>query len=297
MLKTRSADLMLVLATLLAGIGWIFSKETIQEMPPLAFIGLRFTVAAFILLPICAKKMIQVPKGQLGMGAGIGILQGASLSLWIFAVSITTELGAGAFIMSLSMLFVPLCSWLIFRTRPTIAFWISLPIAALGLFMLSLTGGSWTLQGSQLVFLCSALILSFQFIANSHFSKWIPTSVLTCIQFFFTGIFALCLSQFMENWPEQISLATWMWFLASVLPATCARFFIQISGQKNTTPANAALIMILEPVWTVILSVLWYGEQTSSNKIIGCSFILLSLFLYRGWGKLAVIFNRQTVKN
>lgn len=129
-------------------------------MPPLAFIGLRFTVAAFILVPIGAKRMIQVPKGQLRMGAGIGLLQGASLSLWIFAVSITTELGAGAFIMSLSMLFVPLCSW---------------------------------------------LILSFQFIANSHFSKWIPTSVLTCVQFFFTGIFALCLSQFMENWPEQIS--------------------------------------------------------------------------------------------
>lgn len=296
MLKTRNADFMLVLATFLAGIGWIFSKETIQEMPPFAFIGLRFTAAALLLLPIAAKTMINVPKGQLSVGAFIGLLQGVALSLWIYAISITTELGSGAFIMSLSMLFVPLCSWLVFRTKPATAFWFSLPIAVLGLFMLSLSGGSWSLQGSQLVFLCAALVLSFQFIANSHFSKWIPTMVLTCVQFLFTGIFALCLSRMMESWPEQISTSTWIWFIASVLPATCGRFFIQISGQKNTTPGNAALIMILEPVWTVIFSVIWYSEQTSANKITGCFLILLSLLLYRGWGKLAVKFTR-TVKH
>ncbi|MDC0611422.1 DMT family transporter [Vibrio sp.] len=290
MLKNRSADLMLVLATFLAGIGWIFSKETIQEMPPFAFIGLRFAVSAFILLPMCLSTMIKVPKGHLGMGAFIGLLQGGALSLWIYAVSITTELGSGAFIMSLSMLFVPLCSWLIFRDRPNIAFWCSLPIAALGMFMLSLNGGGWTLQGSQIVFLCAALMISFQFIANSHVSKWIPTAVLTCVQFFFTGVFALLLSGFVETWPETISTTTWLWFAASVLPATCARFFIQITGQKNTTSSNAALIMILEPVWTVIFSILWYGEHTAANKIIGCTLILISLILYRGWGKISQVF-------
>ncbi|MCE0495320.1 DMT family transporter [Vibrio salinus] len=296
MLKTRSADLLLVLATLLAGIGWIFSKETIHEMPPFAFIGLRFTVSAFILLPICFKNMIKVPKTQLSIGAFIGILQGTSLSLWIYAVSITTELGSGAFIMSLSMLFVPLCSWLIFRNKPSTAFWFSLPIAALGLLLLSINGGGWSLQGSQLIFLCSALILSFQFLTNSHVSKWIPTAVLTCIQFFFTGMFALFLSKITEIWPDQISVSTWCWFFASVLPATCARFFIQITGQKNTTSANAALIMILEPVWTVVFSVLWYEEQTSASKIMGCSLILSSLLLYRGWSKIAsIISNRKTI--
>jgi len=293
MIKTRHADLMLVLATLLAGMGWICSKETIQELPPFAFIGLRFAVSAFILFPMCAHKMRQVPKKRLGIGALIGLLQGGSLSLWIYAISITTELGSGAFIMSLSMLFVPLCSWLIFKNKPSIAFWLSLPIAAFGLFMLSLNGSRWSLQGSQIFFLCSALMVSFQFIANSHFSKQIPTAVLTSVQFFFTGAFALILSAIVENWPISISLNTWLWFIASVLPATCLRFFVQIAGQKNTTSANAALIMILEPVWTVIFSIIWYGEQTSISKTMGCTLILLSLILYRSWDKIRLVMDNK----
>ncbi|MDF5372104.1 EamA family transporter, partial [Vibrio parahaemolyticus] len=48
---------------------------------------------------------------------------------------------------------------------------------------------------------------------------------------------------------------------------------------------NAALIMILEPVWTVILSVLWYGEVLTANKLVGCVLILFSLIIYRTGGR------------
>jgi drug/metabolite transporter (DMT)-like permease len=291
MITTRKADLLLVCATLLAGMGWIFSKETVQEMPPFAFIGLRFTISALILSPFCFSAFKQVSTKQFGTSAAIGMLQGLALSLWIYSVSITDALGEGAFIMSLSMLFVPLCAWMIFRERPSGIFWVSLPVAGLGLYLLSLSG-SWTLSGSQIFFLMAALTIAFQFICNSHFSKSIPTVFLTCIQFLFTGIFALVLSFIVEQWPSYISTETYYWLAASILPATCLRFLIQISGQKGTNAANAALIMILEPLWTVILSILWYGESFSFSKMAGCLLILLALFIYRFWHRMVLRRNR-----
>ena len=61
-------------------------------------------------------------------------------------------------------------------------------------------------------------------------------------------------------------------------------------AQKKTSVENASIIMVLEPVWTVFLSILWYGEEMPFQKIMGCMLILFSLFLYRGWDKLHVAF-------
>lgn len=42
-MRTRfPAELLLVVTTLLAAGGWVFSKQAIQELPPFGFIGLRF---------------------------------------------------------------------------------------------------------------------------------------------------------------------------------------------------------------------------------------------------------------
>lgn len=56
----------------------------------------------------------------------------------------------------------------------------------------------------------------------------------------------------------------------------------QLAGQKRTSVANAAIIKVLEPVWTVLLAALWYGEIMPAQKAIGCIVILLALVLYRG---------------
>jgi len=89
-------------------------------------------------------------------------------------------------------------------------------------------------------------------------------------------------------------LEIWGWLTMSVLIATSLRYALQTAGQKNTTTANAAIIMILEPMWTVILSMLWYGEKMEFTKLIGCSLILFALIIYRAGPKLAAISKRNS---
>lgn len=186
--------------------------------------------------------------------------------------------------MSLSMLFVPIVAWVMFRQKPQRIFWLSLPIAVIGLACLSLADG-WKQSASQLWFLIAALMLALHFNVNSKYSQKLPVLLLTCIQLFWAGCLGLIVSYFMETFPSEVDTSIWWWFALSTLLATSLRYVMQTMGQKFVQAGNAALIMILEPVWTVVLSILWYGEVLTTNKFIGCLLILLSLVIYRTGGR------------
>ena len=48
--RSSQADILLVITTLLAGAGWIFSKEALQGLEPIFFISIRFTLAGVVLV-------------------------------------------------------------------------------------------------------------------------------------------------------------------------------------------------------------------------------------------------------
>jgi len=277
------ADLLIVCTTLLASAGWIISKQTIQGLPPFAFIGLRFVLASLILLPFCYQSFKQIRLKDILLSIFVGSFLGAAILIWIYAISISDTLGEGAFIMSLSMLLVPLVAWPLFKQKPSRAFWISLPFAVIGLVLLSLSGDGWHQSVSQVWFLCAAALLALQFNLTSHYAQKIPTLFFTCVQLFAAGIMGIFASLTVEKWPQSVELNIWGWFLSSVLLATSLRYVLQTLGQKHTSVSNAAVIMVLEPVWTVILSIIYYGEKMPIEKTIGCVMILFSLVLYRSW--------------
>jgi len=281
----RKAAWILVATTGLAGLGWIFSKETIQGLPPFGFVGLRFLVASVCLLPLCFKHLKGLTLSLLLQAVGAGSILAAALLTWVHAISISETLGEGAFIVSLSMIIVPIVAWLLFKERPKRAFWFAMPIAVSGLAMLSLRDG-WNSSIGQLWFLINACLLALHFNVNSKLAHKMPILLLTCVQLFATGIIALIASLMFETFPESVESSIWGWFAASALLATSLRYVMQTLGQKGSNPANAALIMLLEPIWTVILSITWYGEQLSTNKLIGCGLILLALVFYRTDGRI-----------
>ncbi|MCW2254010.1 drug/metabolite transporter (DMT)-like permease [Providencia alcalifaciens] len=277
----RKAELFLVLTTFIAAWGWVFSREAVQGMPIFAFLGSRFLLAAIILLPFCRGKRNQIRLRQLPSILMTGGWMALNLVLWIYAVATTDSIGEGAFIMSLAMLFVPLVGWVVLKIRPSRYFWEALPIAILGLACLTLFTGQVQLKSSQLWFLAAAIVQAIYFCYTSLYTRSVPLLPLTTIQLACTGSAGLILSFFLEEWPTTLSTTTLMWFIASVVIATSLRFILQLIGQKNTTTANAAIIMILEPVMTVFVAAIWYHERMPLIQIIGCILILSALFYYR----------------
>ncbi len=274
-------EILLFIVTLIAASGWFFSKYSIAEFPPLGFIGLRFTLATLLFLPFAYPQLKQLSAAQITRASAVGFCYVFYLTLWLLGLVNSEHFGEGAFLVSLSMLIAPLLSWLFFKQAPHKSFRLSLPLAAIGLYMLSYKAGGLSLSLGSMIFLFSSLSAAIYFILNNKYARNIPVLSLTTIQIGIVGICCGLYSLCFENWSHPISPQGWLWFCASVLIATNLRMLLQTLGQKYCDVANGAIIMILEPVWALISSIIILDEKLTYYKLTGCAFILLALILYR----------------
>ena len=272
--------MLLLLVTVLAAISWMFSKEALNGFPPLLFIGVRFLMAGLLLAIPGYKALRTINASQWKASTAVGLLFGVAMSTWIMGLFNATHLGEGSFITSLAVVLVPLISWLFFRDRISRASWIAQALAFSGLALLSLQH-VFRPELSQVLFFISALLLSLTFILNGRAACHIPALALSAIQLSLVGIVALVISAGVETWPSVWTGDLWLWLLLSVTVGTAARFFIQTYAQGMTTPSHAAVIMIIEPVWTATFAALWFGERMEISQVFGCGLIFLALIVNR----------------
>lgn len=279
MLSRVRGELYLLFATLCAAVGWLASKFVLQEISSGAFIAGRFILASLLLLPFCYRRLRVLPSILLVKSALVAVLLASSIHIWVYSVRITNNLSEGAFIMSLAMIIAPLTRWLILNVRPNRAFWLSLPVAILGMVLLTLKNG-WHIDISQWYFLLSSFLLSIHFVLNKHLSDEIDSYSSICIQMLFVGMTGILLFLVEEKTNSNISEPVIIWFLVSVFIATSLRYLVQSLGQYKVKPEVSSLIMILEPVWTLILSLIILGESFGMQKLLGAAVIVLSLVTY-----------------
>ena len=277
-------EFQLVLATILAGIGWIASKLVIEGIPGDVFIAARFFIASLILLPFCYKKLVDLTAKQIISVCGVGLLLALGIQVWIYAISITNSLSEGAFIMSLAMIIAPFTSWLFFRERPNRAFWLALPLAVVGMMLLSLTNG-WQVEKSQWCFLLSAALFSMHFVFNKRVTRTVKPLVAIFLQLLTVGVLSGVYVLLTQDIQIKLTQPVIFWFIVSTLIATSIRYLFQTLGQFSVKIETAALIMILEPVWTLILSMTMLGEILQVQKLVGAGVIFLSLFIYIKFSK------------
>ncbi|AJQ97259.1 DMT family transporter [Gynuella sunshinyii] len=274
------ADVLLVVTTIVAAFGWMFSKSALEGFSPLLFMGLRFLSAALVLLVVGgygSLRMLSRKQWRAGMMAGS--LFAVAMMFWVMGLHFAEHIGVGAFLNSLGVVLVPVFG-LFFGERPTLPAWLSLPVVAAGMACLSLDS-EFVMGLGELCFLAAAAFFSVSFILLSHASAGMPTMALTTIQLLLTGGVSLLVSAFFEDWQLSQPLNIWLWLLASVLIATSLRFFIQIRAQGMAPASHAAIIMTLEPVWTAILAAWWLNDQMSGLQLLGCSLIFLAMLIAR----------------
>ena len=274
------ADLLLVLATLVAAAGWIFSKESLAGLPPLLFIGTRFLLAGVVLAAFSWTQLRAMSGANWRGALLIGVLFALAMGFWIGGLHHASHLGEGAFISSLGVVLVPLVGRLFFGERPPRVAWVSMPLALAGFACLSLEHG-FRFEPGQWFFLAAAVVFAVLINLNGRVVRSVPPLALSTVQVMTVGVLMLPLSALFETWPEAVSMPVLGWLLASALLATTLRFFVQLYGQSLTTPSHAALILMLEPMWTAMVAAWWFGERMSELQLFGCGLIFAALVLSR----------------
>ncbi len=278
-LSPLQTDALLVLVTLLAGCGWIFSREAVAGFQGLTFMGLRFTGAGILLALCCRSALGKLSYEQWTRAIQVGLLFSVAMVFWITGLRLTSHLGVGSFLCSLGLIMVPLVS-LAFGERQGLWAYLSLPVALAGLACLSLDA-EFHLGLPEICFLISAAIFALMYVLNSHAAAHTPALPLTAIQLLLTGVVlslaALIFEPLELSQPPEI----WAWFLASMLLATALRFLLQTHIMGQSQPSHSAIIMNLEPVWTALLAVLWLDERMSGMQLAGCALIFSALLVNR----------------
>jgi drug/metabolite transporter (DMT)-like permease len=285
MRKSTFADLSLLFVAFIWGTTFVLVQNAISTMEPFAFNGFRFFIA-FVILFIC---LLLFQKHQLHFLSKKMVISGVLLGFWLFLGYATQTLGLlyttsskAGFITGLSVVLVPLFSFLLLKQKPSLPAVIGVSIATVGLFLLTMTDIAALNIGDFFVLIC-AFGFAMHIIFTGKFSEQFPTLLLTTIQIFTVSILSIISSVIFEDFNGMIKLSIISsqsviiaLFVTSVF-ATALAFFAQTSFQKYTTPTRVALIFAMEPVFAAAAGYYWASERLSSSAIMGCLFIFLGM--------------------
>lgn len=278
--RTLKADILILIVTLLAASGWVFSKEALQGVTPLTFIGIRFLMAGCILSCFCIPQFKALTVNNWKLAVSIGALFSLALIIWIQGLYISDHVGEAAFIISLGVVIVPVFAKLIFKDELESSTWLAIPVAISGLALLSLNDG-FQFENGQLLFASAAVLFAIHYNLITLAVGKMPAFPLTSIQLTCAGSSALFISFFVETWPPQISGITWGWIWASILLASAARFLIQTHAQSMASSSHTAIILTLEPIWVCIITAFWFNETMTAMQLAGFTLIFLALIINR----------------
>ncbi len=310
MQRATQSDLLLIAVTLVAAISWMFSKEAIALMPPLLFMGLRFLLAAAFLACLGSRQLRQLTPEHVLRSARVGIVFGIGMLFWVLGLAHSESMGEGAFLTSLGVLLVPIVARVFFAEPVPRSTWLAIPVALLGMAMLSLAHG-FAVSAGQLYYLIAAVALAVFFTLNTRAATIsmrrasarqaaaamtaVDPLALTIIALTSVGLVTLLCSMLFETAllpAVQWSFDVFFWLFASAIVGTAARFWLQTYAQSLTTQTSGAVMLILEPIWVALFAALWFGETLATLQLMGCVMIFLALLVNR-WQMLRSIITRR----
>lgn len=288
-MKQFRGALLLTLTALIWGTAFVAQSLGMDHLGPFTFNGVRNFVAALALLPIIffLRRRQQRPTEQTADPAKSrktlwlgGVLCGVALavasSLQQIGIQFTTA-GKAGFLTALYIVVVPLLG-LFFKKRVGLNIWISVVIAAVGTYLLSIKENFTIGTGDLFVILC-AVAFSVHILLIDRFSPLVSGVELSCVQFLTCGVLCTVAAFIMEqpNWNDiLLSLGP---ILYTGLMSSGVGYTLQIIGQKDTPPAVASLIMSLESVFAALSGWLILGESMTPKEAVGCVLVFAAVIL------------------
>lgn len=279
------ADLSLFFVTLIWGASFVLVQNAIDFLEPLAFNGVRFLIAA-ILLIIC---LFFFGKNQLKQVNFKLIASGIFIGFWLFLGYITQTIGLlytttskAGFITGLNVVLVPLFSMFLLKLFPKKNAVVGVIIATIGLFLLTMTDSTPLNIGDGFV-LIGAISFSLHIILTGKFSSRFPSLLLTIIQLTTVALFSIISSFLFEDWRKSINIdillsqEVMIAIIITSVFATALAFFIQTNFQKYTSATRVALIFAMEPVFAAITGYYWAQERLSISALFGCILIFMGM--------------------
>ncbi|SLM30849.1 conserved membrane hypothetical protein [Desulfamplus magnetovallimortis] len=284
--KTLKYDLILLFAATIWGLAFVAQRMGMEHVGPYTFNGLRFALGAISLLPLLIISKRNKKKSnnsshldmkkqmKWGIIAGIALFAGASFQQ---VGLVYTTAGKAGFITGLYVVIVPLIG-LIWREKTSLGTWAGAVLAAIGLYLLSITE-SLTISYGDLLELFGAFCFATHVIIVGKLASRMNTVKLSVIQSAVCSAASLTAAVLLETITiEGIRMAALPIFYGGFFSVGIA-YSLQIYGQKGSHPANAAILLSLESVIAAIGGGIFLHEVMSGRALTGCAIMMAGMLI------------------
>jgi drug/metabolite transporter (DMT)-like permease len=277
MKKSIKADLALLFVTLTWGVSFILTKNAIAEIPVFNFLAIRFIIAFVLSAAFFYRQMLKPDIQSIKYGLFVGSILFAGYGVQTIGLLYTTTSNS-AFITGLSVIFVPVFSALIFKTKIKSSAKLGVLVAVIGLALLTLNGvGGFNI--GDFYTLLGAVCFAFHIITVGLFTIKTNSIQFAIMQIGGVGIYSLITSFIFETPSLSYQPMTWLNLVFLALFCTSAAFIAQSIAQRYTTSTHTALIYINEPVFAAIFGYIVAGEILGVRGVIGGLLMLSGILI------------------
>lgn len=268
----------LLVTTLIWGSAFVAQYLGSESLPPIAFTAARSLIGALAVLPVAListrkERRAGVVRNKKTLFLG-GIACGAALALASGlqqAGVALTGAGKAGFLTVLYVVIVPILG-LFFKQRVAWPVWISVGVAMIGTYLLSVSEG-FTVEAGDILLLLCALAYSVQILLVDRFVDRANAVMLSVIQLASAGVFSVIFSLIFE----QATFAQWVACIGPLLyvgvMSSGVAYTLQMVGQRFLQPTLATLLMSLESVFAALSGWLLLNESLSPKELIGCALV------------------------
>ena len=297
--STLKADLLLVVASLVWGYGFIPQKQAMEFMSPLMFNGFRFGLGALVLLPLAFSSktdkrisLLENPLQGIHLLIGICILGGALFAAAFLQQSgisdPNTTAGKTAFITCLYIIFVPIIG-IILKHKTNIGTWLGAMITFAGLYFLtvkfsdsSASADTPLVAKGDILVLIGAIFWAFHVLIIDYLVKVAHIFKLACGQFAVCGILSF-IAAFILDKNTTITNEQFMGCLPHILYgglfSAGIGYTLQVLAQKDAPPAHAAIILNLESLFGAIAGYFFLNEILTGRNMFGAALMLVGILV------------------
>lgn len=288
-------SLLLLLTATIWGTAFVAQSVGMDYVDPFTFTCVRSIVGGIVLIPCILflnrlkekentsafnaqkAKNTFVTKTEWIGGICCGIALCAASNFQQIGISYTT-VGKAGFITALYVVIVPIMG-LFFKKKVSAIVWICVMLSVIGLYLLCMTEGSFTLAYGDFLVLICAILFSIHIMVIDYFSPRGNGVIISCIQFFVCGLLSGIIMLFVENPAmENIWCAKLPILYAGVLSSGVA-YTLQIVGQKDMNPTVASLILCLESVVSALAGWVILKEALTTRELFGCVLMFIAIVL------------------
>lgn len=265
------ADCALLLVSIIWGATNVVMRGALEGIPPFWFCAFRFFVASAAVMALFGKRAFAMPRNSVISGAATGVVFISAYLAGAVGLLYTTA-GNQSFIISMSVVFVPLSLWALTRKFPGWHIIASVTLCALGMAGLMLDGNFSVNTGDALSFLSMLFVTAYILLVQRFVAGADPLG-LSCWQAVGGCVLSLAAALIFEPFPAHISAMTWLAIVYAGTIGFALTLVLQTAAQKYTTPTHAAILLSTSGIFGSLIGVVFIGEPMTFRIFIASALI------------------------